>query len=251
MEPISEHVFEGHLQSLQRIFDAAFVSPGNTKFVLSPYLVGGEYQIVLQTNESTITATNDLGATAVCATLYSGNQKILCSFFEKWTMVGTKRKTLFRFDLASLTFFLALRRGDKDDYKQIFRLEWDNWKEQEQPNKAAYPHWQFDRWLTASSPTETLEALQKKLETDHPGPQQDGIVFESAEQALPAPELRPNLNWFTKIHFPSIAPWATDPIKDLDDQDQPHRCIPESVDELEGWIKSALAYLKNEIDTYT
>ena len=176
--------------------------------------------------------------------------------------MGRKRAPEFKFDTAGLTFFLAIPTdGSTESFKQVFRLEWDNWEDQDPPNKAAYPHWQFDRWLTASIASDgTLEAVRKSLESDGDEAADESQIFETAEQAIASgesgtkPESRPDLRWFTRLHFPSNAPWATDPIKeddiDLEELNQPHRCIPKTPKELEDWIRSSLVYLRNEIGTY-
>jgi hypothetical protein len=151
-----------------------------------------------------------------------------------------------------MTFFLEFEVNNTRTTKQIFRLEWENWTLQAQPNKAAYPHWQFDPWLTASD-TAQLERLRSSFVEA----QDEIAVFESAESQIQVDYRhsrrdRPDLGWFTRVHFPAIAPWATTRIKSLDDtrHPQPHRCMPDSPTQLEGWIDSALYYLKNEVTTY-
>lgn len=261
MKPISQHLFNGHLQSLSRIFGQAFLSRNGGTFILTTHNIGGNVEVILQSNDNTLPLVNDREASVVCAVLYSGNRKVCCSFFERWIVVGRKKAPEFKFDSAGLTFFLAVPvEGNIDSYKQIFRLEWDNWEDQDPPNKAAYPHWQFDRWLTGSTPEAKLEALRKSLESGGDEATAEPPAFETAEGAIassalgPKPETRPNLGWFTRLHFPSIAPWATDPIKDedidLEEPDQPHRRIPKSPKQLEDWIRSSLVYLKNEVGTY-
>ena len=252
MKPISQHVFQGHLQTLRNIFGRRFKSRHGDHFVLTATNIPGPgVSIALQDNASTISVVNEGDANRVCAVLATaGRRRVLCSFYEGWKIIRP-RKPEYLFDKAGMAFFLAIPHGSDFLNKQMFRLEWDNWQHQDQPNKAAHPHWQFDRWLTASETDLGLDELRESLEPAQP----EAVVFKSAaahsaQQSATTIE-RPNLGWFTRLHFPSIAPWATNPIIDLDNvRQQPHRNMPDSVTELETWIESSLRYLKNELETY-
>lgn len=252
-QPLNGHELRGHLQKLRQIFGMRFESKYGENFEpRSIQTAGPGVCFVLQENSSTVNVTNDLHEKEVCAVLATvGQKRFLCSFFESWKMIRP-RNPQYRFNQANLKFFLGVGAGREPLQKQIFRLEWDNWQDHDPPNKAAYPHWQFDRWLTASDGDrdDVLELRESfKASDDKP------MIFESAEQQgveRPIRAERPDLGWFTRIHFPSNAPWAIEPIKSLDDarEPQPHRTIPNCVTELEGWIDSALRYLKNELETY-
>ncbi len=249
MQPVSEHIFSGHLQTLRQIFRRRLESRHGDSFILKANNIAGPgVSIVLQGNSSTVSVVSDRDAYEACAILATvGQRRILCSFYESWKIIRPK-KPEYRFDKVAMTFFLSIIQRNDFLNKQIFRLEWDDWQQQDQPNKAAYPHWQFDRWLTGSDDRGLI-----KLRESFEAPTTEVVIFESAEQAAQRPVRleRPDLGWFTRLHFPSIAPWATDPIKDLNDVSiQPHRSIPNSVTELEGWIESALRYLKSELETY-
>jgi hypothetical protein len=74
------------------------------------------------------------------------------------------------------------------------------------------------------------------------------LVFETAEKQVE--QKRPDLGWFTKIHFPSIAPWATNPVPQLDAGDQSHRSLPSSPKAIEDWLDSALCYLRSELSAH-
>lgn len=251
MNPISQHIFQGHLQALHKIFGRRFESRHGDNFILTANNIAGPgVSITIQDNASTFNVANEGDANRVCAVLYAvGQKRILCSFYESWKIIRP-RKPEYLFDKAGMAFFLAVPQGTDFVNKQMFRLEWDNWQHQDQQNKAAHPHWQFDRWLTASETDLGLVELRESFEAA----ETEAVIFESAAQAAQPSEKafeRPNLGWFTRIHFPSIAPWATDPIKNLDDaSQQPHRSVPNSVTELERWIESSLQYLRNELETY-
>jgi hypothetical protein len=255
MKPISQHILQGHLQRLREIFGRRFEAGYGGDFLLQPSNVAGPGLLLeLQANASTIKVNSDREIREVAAVLSSADQRrVLCSFVEVWRIVRPKNPE-YRFQKTGMTFFFGLKTGDEFNDKQIFRFEWDNWEHQEQPNKAAYPHWQFDRWLTASKIDESaLATLREAFQTqEEQSTDVEPAVFESAQEAIrQTRDRRPNLGWFTRLHFPAIAPWATDPIKDLEDtRYQPHRCIPQSVTELEDWIESSLRYLKNEFETY-
>ena len=176
-------------------------------------------------------------------------RRILCSFFESWGIIRPK-KAQYRFNKAGMTFFLAFEKDQDLLKKQIFRLDWDNWQNDDPPNKAAYPHWQFDRWLTASEPRDASNALRERFVQVG----EEVLTFEAAMrgQALEEEAGRPHLRWFTRLHFPAIAPWTTFPIKSLEDASKPRvivRC-PSRWEQLGDWMESTLRYLKNELQTY-
>ena len=248
MQPVSQHVLSKHLQSLRQIFGRRLESRHGDQIILKASNVAGPgVSFALQDSASTISVINDRDANEVSGILAAvGENRILCSFYESWRIMRPK-KPEYRFDKVGMTFFLTVAEGNEFLSKQIFRLEWDNWRHQEPPNQAAYPHWQFDRWLTGSDDRGLVE-LRESFER----PRIDSVVFESAEQAIERPMRlgRPDLSWFTRLHFPSIAPWATNPITNLDDTSkQPHRTVPNSIKELEGWIESSLQYVKNELES--
>jgi hypothetical protein len=237
--PIEKSEFDRHLQRLRRIFDRRVEAKHGDNFRMSilPNR-GGMTNVTLQKNSSTVDAINDLDRKEVCAVLKSSPKtSILCAYFESWQAAGKER---LMFQNASMTFFLTFENRWSSTTKQIFRLEWENWQNQNPPNSAAYPHWQFDRWLTASD-TNLLEDLRESLE----GAPSEEFVFETAERQVE--RKRPDLGWFTKIHFPSNAPWATNPVPVLDVGVQSHRSLPSSPKAIEDWLDSALCYLKGEL----
>lgn len=240
--PIEKNEFASHLQRLRRVFDRRVEAKHGDVFQMSVLPNrGGMTNVTLQKNSSTVDAISDLGRDEVCAVLTSSSRKrILCAYFESWESAGKERLT---FQNASMTFFLNFDDARSSSTKQIFRLEWENWRNQKPPNSAAYPHWQFDRWLTASD-SHLLEDLRESLES---APSKE-IVFETAEKQVE--QKRPDLGWFTKIHFPSIAPWATHPVPLLGAADQSHRSLPSSPKAIEDWLDSALCYLKSEMSAY-
>jgi hypothetical protein len=132
---------------------------------------------------------------------------------------------------------------DEQVTKQIFRLEWEDWRRWSTQNCAAHPHWQFDRWLTASTDY-NMETIRHSFREEAQG----AVSFELVEEV--SKPFRPDLRWFTRIHFPVIAPWATRQITDLRALEQPHRARLNSLREIETWTDSALRYIKNELDEY-
>lgn len=251
MQPIKPNELTGHVQRLREIFNLRFERKYGDTYQLDydPH-PGPLIDLRLKPNSCTIEVARDRGQLEPCAVLAEIDaRRVLCSFFEAWR---NGRKKGFQFENASMTFFLEFKTGETLTIKQMFRLEWDNWTLQEKPNKAAYPHWQFDPWLTASD-TVRLDNLRSSF-AEAEG---EIAVFESAERRIREDDRharsdRPDLGWFTQVHFPAIAPWATTPIESLDDahHPQPHRCMPDSTTQLERWIDSALRYLKSELETY-
>ena len=253
-QPIRQRELFGHLQKLRQIFALRFKSTHHDNFeIKSNHSAGPGVYFVLQDNSSTVQVVNDRHANEVCAVLAASSKKrILCSFYEGW-QISRPKNPQYQFARAALTFFVAVEQGQQSLKKQLFRLEWDNWLDQDMPNKAAYPHWQFDRWLTASDISGVeLSELRASFENSR----SEALIFKSAKQQETSDNglrvCRPNLGWFTRLHFPSYAPWATHPIQSLDDPKAPqsHRSIPDSVTQIEDWINSALCYLKNELETY-
>ncbi|MDZ4057750.1 MAG: hypothetical protein U1D69_12455, partial [Polynucleobacter sp.] len=239
--PLSQKDFDGHLQKLRQILKNRAVGRQSDVFEFGATVSrGSNIDVHLKRNASTEQAVNDFDHEVTCAVLcIFGSRKILFSYYETWKQVS---KTRYQFLQASNKFFLAYDRGEIGERRQIFRLEWENWQLSETPNKAAYPHWQFDRWLTGSD-AQTREEIRASFQE-----QAGEMVFDTAEAQ--ARSERPNLGWFTKVHFPVSAQWAKDKIKSLDDLVQPHRLMPESADELENWLDSALYYVANEVNVY-
>jgi hypothetical protein len=251
MRPIKQHEMKGHVQRLREIFNRRFESRLGATYQLKPDpFLSPVIYLGLDANSCTVSAKSDRGKDEICAVLVTvGKKRILCSVFEAWKTSGKDR---FQFDQASLTFFLEFDEGSTRAIRQIFRLEWENWQLRSPSNKAAYPHWQFDTWLTASDAT-GIERLRKNfIELE-----ETVAVFESAERQIASDDAqrlsdRPDLGWFTRLHFPAIAPWAQSPIRNLDDPNEAHshRTVPESPEQLEAWIDSALRYLQNEMAEY-
>lgn len=205
MQPIDQHELRGHIQRLREIFNRRLeIAHGDNYQLENVPLLGPGIYLTLQRNSCTSDVTNDRGEQVVCGVLASMQTKrILCSFFEGWKLSG---KTRVQFDKTWMTFFLEFTERGSLTTKQIFRLEWDNWQIQETKDKAAYPHWQFDQWLTASD-MQAIEKLRKDFEIPGIEPGETLMPFESAEEQLQI-DRRPNLPWFTKLHFPAVANWA-------------------------------------------
>lgn len=240
MRPIENNALSAHVQRLRKIFDRRVETKFNDSFQIRVAKQrGGLMYLSIQANGSTENVINDQDRQEVCAVLRTmGQRRVLCSYVESWCIAGKDR---FGFNSTSLTFFLTFPLATATVTKQVFRLEWDNWQNHPMPNRAAYPHWQFDRWLTASD-TQQLAELREVFAADS----DQAVDFEAPDQH-PG---RPDLSWFTKVHFPSIAPWATSPILDLNADPQPHRSVPNSPQEIESWVDSALCYLHSEITAY-
>jgi len=241
MQPIRPNEFTGHLQKLRQIFKRRVRAPSDEVFVFDPVPTrNGIVEVRLVRNASTSTAIDDFDREAVCATLANIDEKrVLCSYGESWNIA---REGRYKFRQAAAIFFLAFGSPNDLRTKQIFRLEWENWLLQSERPKAAYPHWQFDRWLTASDAEDNASLRAGFQASDEkafePGPWPD------------TPTVRPNLAWFTRVHFPVSAQWASRPINDLDQAELSHQSIPASPQELQGWLDSALCYVENEIKTY-
>lgn len=245
MKPIKENEFTGHLNRLREIFKKRAFSPKTEVFTFdfTPVRAGNIY-VRLRGNSSTEGASDDDGIETMCAVLHQWEKKnILFSYGETWQPVGTKYSQKIEFSSASIQFFVGYEFGAGRLTKQIFRLEWENFKRRDQPNEAAHPHWQFDRWLTETD-AQTLASIRSNLQKE----QSPERPFESAQSAAAPRE--PDLSWLKRIHFPSNAQWATNPIRSISMPDQPHRSIPESVGQLEDWLSSALCYVDNEIKRY-
>jgi hypothetical protein len=241
MRLIEKNELSAHVQRLRRILNRRVERRFNETFQIAVTAErGGFTYLSIQANASTEAVVNDKERLETCAVLRTmGQKRVLCAYLESWR---PERTDQFAFNSASLTFFLTFNEAGAATTKQIFRLEWENWRNHVMPDKAAYPHWQFDRWLTASD-TQQIAELRDALAAVPDQP----VEFEPTQRRGAR---RPDLSWFTKMHFPSIAPWATSPILDLETGEQPHRLVPESSEQLEQWVDSALCYLHSEIRSY-
>lgn len=249
MDPVTEHELKGHEQRLRQILNRRLQPSHGEQYRLEPIpWLSPTIYIGLQRNGCTVDVAGDRAQPDICGVLADrGPRRLLCSYIEGWNFARKR----YAFDKAAMTFFLEFRQGNITAAKQVFRLEWDNWEANRAlPGTAAYPHWQFDRWLTASD-AEQLARLRARLAATEPPA---AVVFENAEQQIQAAEPqepeRPDLGWFTRLHFPAIAPWATNPIPLDASEPASHRSMPCSLKELEDWTDSALRYVHSEIDAY-
>lgn len=148
--------------------------------------------------------------------------------------------------------------GTETITKQIFRLEWldrhlDESDWHLQAHGAAHPHWQFDQWLTGSD-EESLNRIKAELKAELKKDSREPRDFTKAEleQTGPTDQIggRPDLKWFTKIHFPAIALWHSSRIKSLNDPILPHAHGPETTEQIENWTYSSLLYIKDQFQRY-
>jgi|SRR5579862_924190 len=248
MDPVTEHDLKGHEQRLREILNRRLHPSQSARYQLAPIpWLSPTIFIGLQRNACTVDVTSDRSLPEICGVLSDrGARRLLCSYVEGWNFARKR----YAFKKAAMTFFLEFRQGELISAKQVFRLEWDNWQTNAGlPTTAAYPHWQFDRWLTASD-ADRLARLRARLAA----PESQAAIFESAEQqietAQPQEPDRPDLGWFTRVHFPAIAPWATHPIPMDAKKPVSHRSVPQSLKELEDWTESALRYVFSEVETY-
>lgn len=207
----------------------------------------GTLSLYLQANRHTRGVSSDRDETeqaGLLATRPSGD--LLCSFFEVWGIAAE-----FEFRSLALRFYLQPRGKLASDARQIFRLEWED-KTQTRNGipvfpapGAAYPHWQFDRWLTASD-RDSVDQLRRLLLAKAPTQPQE---FGSPTGA-PAMSQRPDLKWFTRLHFPVIAPWYEQPIIDMSLEDQPHRWRLTKPEQVVDWLDSSLRYVVHQFETY-
>lgn len=206
-------------------------------------------------NPATKSTISDLGVNEVIAQLANSSKKDLSLWFglyESWQK-HKKAKLLFR--EVSLHFYLQMGiDGAEAITKQIFRLEWlgrhfDESDQYFQTHGAAHPHWQFDQWLT-SSDEESLNRIKAELKKDSREPR--AFTEAELEQKSPTDQIggRPDLKWFTKIHFPAIALWHSSRIESLNDPILPHAHGPESTEQIENWTYSSLLYIKDQFQRY-
>jgi hypothetical protein len=239
-EIINITIFRAHVVRLERIFTRRLFRRYGEQFKVDILLDRHGYaDLSLKRNASTTDARSDRATNEVCGHLaHLGNNSIYCSFIERWAGVGIEK---YQFRQVGLIFFL--KNSDGTAARQLFRLEWEYESADKNVAHAAHPHWQFDRWLTASD----IDSVQSLKSTFVPKPDNVPIAFGTQDTSELA---RPSLRWFTKLHFPAMAPWATSPILDLDFPSQPHSTVPNSPEEIESWVDSALYYLSNELTVH-
>jgi hypothetical protein len=230
---------ESHRAKLCRVLGARLSSRGGEAIQLKQYPGGASIDFYIQASGSTRKVTTDRQGEEAAGLLSSrGAGDLLCSFGEGWTAAT---QTTVELRAVTLRFFLQPPGHPEGSARQLFRLEWEN---DFQAPGAAYPHWQFDRWLTASD-SRTVDELRALFEGQPEPP-----VRDFGEVVAPAAMGRPNLSWFTKLHFPVIAPWFRDRISDLALEEQPHRHRLIKEEDILAWIDSSLLYIRDQFARY-
>lgn len=249
-----------HLKELQRALNE--VVGKRELYFIKPVCIRNDASIayIIQQNQDTKSTISDRGDNEVIAHLANSSKKGLSLWFGLYESWQKHKKSKLLFKEVSLHFYLQISiEGAEAITKQIFRLEWlgrhlDESDWHLQAHGAAHPHWQFDQWLTSSDEESSnrikAELIKAEFKKDFREPRD--FTEAELEQTSSTDQIggRPDLKWFTKIHFPAIALWHWSRIKSLNDPILPHAHGPESTEQIENWAYSSLLYIKDQFQRY-
>lgn len=181
-------------------------------------------------------ATND------AAILYFG-------YNEEWQPASSRNQ--IEFVSSNLRFVVS---GVEEMPDLRFRLEWagamtDQGVVSYPGVGAAHPHWQIDideGWLDGRNPTSgSLAPIEIDLE-----PALEVVELDAPVTAPPvSPPISPTLASFHHLHLPARTLWH-DLLCVMPDGAAPQQHTPESEDEIDRWVISALRYLRSEFQAY-
>ena len=181
---------------------------------------------------------------------------------EHWRISGKQK---LRFSESRLRFYVSQGRDAQPDQNTLLRLEWsdrgldDSGRLLFPGRGAAHPHWQFDDPAESNAASIALELVEtpqteedttvdltEELLSDEPlRATQEAMTRDGSAANLQAARY----SWFHKVHFAARAHWA-DEICDLQEESQPHAHAPDSLEQIDKWIISALRYMGHEFDKY-
>lgn len=244
-----------HRKTLNAGFRKALGGGVQDHYVASAPLADGTALTVSRGAPNTRRIDNDLNVPEVALDIAAASQGCLaCSFYEQWKPLGNRHVV---FKQASLRFFW-IYEDQGPQHVQVFRLEWvgaekkpKSSEEEEdsytfQGEYAAHPHWHFDRFAQYETRAQLLAELQGVDDVVTVDLEE---ISEDQLERLTAPE-RPralDLRWFPKIHFPALAGWNRGGAWDAGCDNVPHQCIPDSPQQIESWVYSALCYIRYEM----
>lgn len=186
----------------------------------------------------------------VCALAVAGDggAEIRLAYNEQWVSAG--RRAGLRFKSSNLRFVVE---GIDADAPLQFRLEWVGRDREHEGSlvfpghEAAHPHWQFDadsNWTLIQSPEVTVD-----VEIAEPEEEIDLEGGETSEPPLARAVARNPLYWFHRLHLPARAMWH-ERLRSIPGEPEGHQYEPQSSDEIDHWVLSAIRYIRHEFQVY-
>lgn len=176
-------------------------------------------------------------------------------YSESWVYIGGPRKSvLYRYHSSNLQFLLA--SGAASPTTLQVRLEWAGRDHDHEgrdsetlvfPGRgAAHPHWQVD--LHEMFIADGIQPVVRTAEIDL-SPRIEEVDLDEPTGSVPYVQHR-LLPWFHKLHLPARAMWHEDH-KDSPRDAGRHQHEPESGQQIDNWVLSAVRYLRNELSKYS
>jgi hypothetical protein len=194
------------------------------------------------------------GAVAELAAAANDESILYFGYNEEWQ--PARGRDQIEFVSSNLCFVVA---GVEEMPHLRFRLEWAGAKTEggivRYPGTgAAHPHWQFDvdaGWIHPAPPTSDgaeVEAVDIDLEpvTEEVDLDENG---GSGVAPPPLPRVSATLAGFHHLHLPVRSMWH-DLLCEMPGVATPHQHTPESEEQIDRWVISALRYLKSEFQSY-
>ena len=165
---------------------------------------------------------------------------------EDWKRTSSGKNRRFEFRSIGLTVHFGYR--NERSKPQMFRAEWSGWSNWEGANygfqggDVGHPHWQYDALESLSAAfdntqlEEALEALNGNDQTEELQEFDEGRLRKTNV----VNEVRGRL--FSRIHFPSAAPWW------LNAPHNRHTHSPASRKDIESWAHETLTYTVKELE---
>jgi hypothetical protein len=170
---------------------------------------------------------------------------------EEWQ--PTRGRDQLEFVSCNLRFVVA---GVEDIPNLGFRLEWAGAKTVggavSYPGVgAAHPHWQFDvdaSWI--GQVVEVGEGVREAVDIELEPVAEEVDLDEGRDVMLvPSPRISATLAGFHRLHLPARTMWH-ELLCVMPDEATPQQHTPESEEQLDNWVVSALRYLKSEFQSY-
>lgn len=196
------------------------------------------------------------GVVAELASAANDESILYFGYNEEWQ--PARGRDQIEFVSSNLRFVIA---GIEDMPDLRFRLEWAGAKTESgggvayPGSGAAHPHWQFDvdaGWIDLPFPAADRVGdgaveidLEPAVEEIDLGDDNGGV----AAALRPARRISATLAGFHHLHLPARTMWH-DLLCVMPDVATPQQHTPESEDEIDRWVISALRYLRSEFQTY-
>ncbi|WP_380789359.1 hypothetical protein [Sphingobium xenophagum] len=188
------------------------------------------------------------GVVAELAVARNDSSILYFGYNEEWQ--PARERDQIEFVSSNLRFVIA---GVEDMPDLRFRLEWAGLKTDAgivgyPGTGAAHPHWQFDvdaGWVDPATPVEL--AVEIDLE---PAIEEVDLGDGTGLMAVAAPRrVSATLAGFHHLHLPARTMWH-DLLCVMPDVATPQQHTPESHDQIDRWVISALRYLRSEFQAY-